>query len=421
MSAEKKIILLLEDDPKVSAQISEILSPYDVVVETKSHTFISKIKDLNPEILLIDFDHLEKDGLLVYREVRQLYPFNKTIMFSSSNSIPLAVAASKLGVVDFLRKPLETEVLLEAVKKAEISKELPSLNMDGFYDVEWLQGVSFELRKTLDQIRMFSASSKDLVICAPKGVDKKVIAEILHKNGKNNDKKFLEINLNSFGNEASEAHLFLTLKELMSSWDAEGYIDKKDLAGTIFITGVESVPESFKLSLVQFVKDKKSPVKVIFGTMDSLTITQLENFNIPSLSSRKEDILIIAIAYLKRFAPQIKYIAPNVLEFLMFYDFPGNYNELKDLIIAAASSYYGAEVLNFKSLPIDFAMVKSSLKNKLFSKEKYELKKVIWEFERAWLEIVINKVNGDIHAASKFLDIPKTVLTERIKTLELLQ
>lgn len=419
--ADKKKILLLEDDPKITSQISEILSDYDILCETKSARFIANILDSNPDLLLIDFDLHEKDGLLVYREIRQLFPHNKTVMFSSSNSIPLAVTATKLGVLEFLRKPFDQNALKDAVKKATSLKDLPLLDLSGFDDIEWLSGASDELRNTLDRLRLHANSNNDLVISSGIGVNKRISAEILHKNGSNSDKRFVEINLSSFDHSMSEAHLFLTLKELLSSWDFEGAVDKKDLPGTIYIPGVDSAAEPVRLSLTEFIKIKKSPVKIILGASDTSGLSQFEIFNIPDLSARKADIPIIALAYLKKYAPQVKYIAPQILEFFVYYDFPGNYLELKDLIIAFSAAYPQAEVLNFKSMPIDMKLFQNVLKNKLFSKEKYELKEVIWEFERAWIEIVFSKVNGDIHAASRFLDIPKTVLSERIKNLELLQ
>ena len=289
-----KKVLLLEDDPKITAQITEVLSGFEVVCETKSAQFISKILDLNPDVLLIDFDLHEKDGLLVYREVRQLFPHNKTIMFSSSNSIPLAVTATKLGAFDFLRKPFDEETLKESVKKATSLKELPLIDLSLFDDVEWLSGASFELRKTLDQFRIFANSTNDFVLSSARGVNKSIVAEILHKNGPKPDKRFVEINLLSFDREISESHLFLTLKGLLSSWENEGTIDKKDLPGTIYISGVESATESLKLSLIQFIRDKKSPVKIIIGANDNYNIAQFDNLKIPSLSARREDTPIIA-------------------------------------------------------------------------------------------------------------------------------
>lgn len=414
-------ILLLEDDAKIISQIAEILQDHEIVSESKSAPFIAKILDLNPDLLLIDFDLQEKDGLLVFREIRQLFPHNKTIMFSSSNSIPLAVAATKLGVLDFLRKPFEAQTLKDSVAKAVSIEDLPILDFSSFDDIEWLLGASEELKILLDQIRFFSRSNNDLVLSAPKGCNKKLIAEIIHANSANFDKRFVEINLSSFDREVSEAHLFLTLKELLSSWDGAAHLDKKDLPGTIYISGVDSAPDALRQTLVQFIKEKKSPVKTILGVFDPLMVRSLDVLHVPSLLSRREDVPIIALAYLKKYAPTVKFIAPQILEFFVYYDFPGNYLELKDLIIAFSSANHSAEVLDYKNLPIDLKLFESVLKNKLFSKEKYELKEVIWEYERAWIEIVFNKVNGDIHHAARFLDIPKTVLSERIKSLELPQ
>ncbi len=125
-------ILLLEDDQKTAQGIIEMLPDYEVLSTSKSDELLAMVERESPDLLLIDFDLKEKDGLLVYRDVRKKYPLLKTIMFSSSNSIPLAVQATKLGVSDFLRKPLEKTAFINSVKAALVKEEIESLNLSAF-------------------------------------------------------------------------------------------------------------------------------------------------------------------------------------------------------------------------------------------------------------------------------------------------
>lgn len=413
----KSKILLLSDDEKTTASIISMLSAYDVFQAENASDFLLKAIDLKADLILLDFDLAEKDGLLVYRDLRQRLPFNKTIMFSSSNSIPLAVQAAKLGIMDFLRKPLDPALLLESISKVIKAQDTPKLNINDVENSEWLFGMSSELNKMLEQAKIVSRKENDLIILGERGIDKKTVAKLIHDCGRDCDKRFVALNLMSFGQEVSEPHFFLTLKEILSSSDTGNLREKKELTGTVFLSGVDTISEAFRLSIFQFIKDKKSPVRIILGVYNPKHAYDFEVLELPTLRSRREDIPIILSLYVKRFAPQIKYISPEAIELFMYYDFPGNYVELQNLIETAAISYPGAEVLNFKSLPIDIKLIKNVETNKTFSKEAFDLNEIRSQYDMDLLSIVLEKTNYDTHLASRFLDMPRTNLVERIKNL----
>lgn len=406
-----KKVFLLEDDHKIVDQVKEMLSDYEIISEADNDKYLKKIAEVAPDLLLIDFDLRAKDGLLTYREITQKYPHNKAIMFSASNSIPLAVAATKLGAVDFLRKPLSIQVLRDSVGNALNVDETVVLDLNLFDDVEWLSGISLELKRLLEKIRVNAASFDDLVICGERGIPLIKIAEMLHKLGKNSDKRFVEMNLSSFLGTSSETHFFLTLKELLAA--------KSEMPGTIYLSNVENISDSFRQSLLKFVESKKSIARILIGTNDPDAIPDLKVLNIPTVAMRREDVLIIALSYLKRFAPLIKYVSPQAMEFFMYYDFPGNYIELKDILITAGASYPTSEVLNLKNLPVDMSLFENVLHNKIFAKEKYDLVYVREEFEKLLFTIVLEKVNFDINLTSRFLEMPKTQVNDRLTILGL--
>jgi len=416
---QKKRVLLLEDDPKTTQNIVETLFSHEVIAVDRSSDFFDKIKEIKPQALLIDFDLKEKDGLLVYREVRQKYPNNKTVMFSSSNSIPLAVAATKLGVLDFLRKPMEPNALRISVDKALQLEELPFIDVSKIKNGEWLIGSGDTVRKLLDRIRTLSAMENDLAIISEKGIDAMAIAELLHLNGRNKNKRFVEINLSSFEREVSETHFFLTIKELLSASNVEETKEKGEIPGTIFLHGMDLLPESFRLSILQFIREKKNPARVILNFSDPRFASSFDVLELPPLRKRKEDIVIITLEYIKNYCPEIKYISPEVLEFLMFYDFPGNYVELKDLIISSYIGYSSADILSLKNLEIDSEMFKKYFLNKMFMMDKYDLREIRPEFEKIWTNMVMEKLNRDVHLVARFFDVPKGVLIDRIKKLGL--
>ncbi|OGC07338.1 hypothetical protein A2526_05945 [candidate division WOR-1 bacterium RIFOXYD2_FULL_36_8] len=419
MSENKQKILLLEDDQELAEQITEILSSYDVTCSEAEEKFLQEASNPKYKLILMDFDLKERDGLMIFRELRKKLPLNKVIMFSSSNSIPLAVQATKLGVLDFLRKPFDSEILVNSVGKAIETHEVFDLDFSGLSDTEWLEGVSPVISELLEKIKKLAIDTNDLVIYGEKGISREVIAKILHRHGRNSDRRFSKIDIASFDKNLSEAHFFLTLKELLSFSEEEGIENKNNFPGTIFLSGVDSIPEAFCLSVAHFIKEKKSPVRIILSVCNKERFSGFETLELPPLRLRREDIPIIALSYLIKHAPRIKYISPQVISFLMYYDFPGNYDELRDLIQSASVCFPGAEVLNFKSLPLDVFSFNNVLRNKVFSLKKYNLSEIRSFFEKEFIDVIMWKVNHDPHKASRFLDVPHSVFSERIKTLGL--
>lgn len=406
--AQKQKILLLEDDPKTAEQIITALSEYQVAATDKAENLINDAADL----YLIDFDLREKDGLLAFRELKQKTPNCKAIMFSLSNSIPLAVTATKLGIQAFLRKPLEAPALREAVKKALKDSGAINLDLALVPATEWLNGPSSALKELLEGIKTFALNSKDFVVVSEKGICRKTVALLSHRHGPQGERRFVEISLSSFARESSEAHFFLTLQELMKAQD-------KEAPGTVFIDDIDVVPGSFRESFLAFINSKKTSVRIILGAENANAAPQAEVLLVPPLSARREDIPEILLAYLERYAPGIKYFSPQALEYLMYYAFPGNYSELENLVKAAAISSPGAEALNFKNLPVDLSRFKNTVRSRLFSKDRYDLNAVRAEFEKNWFAIVLEKTNNDCHAAARFLDIPRAAFMERLKGLGL--
>ncbi|MFH1826604.1 MAG: response regulator, partial [bacterium] len=111
----KKTILLVADDYKVESSIKDALQrEYKIERAETEKSAAAYLEKNTPDLIIIDFDLRTKDGLAVYKSINP--PVN-VVMISSSSSIPLAVSAAKLGVVDFLRKPLVAAELKKSISE----------------------------------------------------------------------------------------------------------------------------------------------------------------------------------------------------------------------------------------------------------------------------------------------------------------
>ncbi|KAF0134564.1 MAG: two-component system NtrC family response regulator [Candidatus Saganbacteria bacterium] len=405
-------VSIIEDDPKITAQLVEALKD-----KFKVETFEKKdefLKAADPSgIVIIDFDLKEIDGLRVFRLLKEQSPKIRAVMLSSSNSIPLAVTAAKHGVLEFFRKPLIIAEFKEALIKIANEEEiflLPDAEMEG---TEWMRGSSKKIIELKESIIGCIKSHKDLILFGERGIDKKTVVRIIHKAGVNSAKKLIEIDLASFSKESLEAHFWATLNEVLSSSEADSIQNFAEKTGTVYIEGIESIPKHFWLSVIDFLKNKKPSygggIKVIIGIVEQTEIpagTTFDLIKIPPLRERKEDIFEIAAAYLEG-KTDFTNISLETLKFISRYNFYGNYEELYNLI--SSTPLAGGKMLNInKSMFIDSILENCGQKSLLAARE---------QFEKEYIQTVLLKVNNEIHLAARFLNIPKTILEERVQKL----
>lgn len=76
------------------------------------------IKETDPDIILMDINIPEINGIEVLRKVKQADPNKKVILITAFNEFDFAHQAIKAKVDDFLLKPIRPEQLLEAIRQA---------------------------------------------------------------------------------------------------------------------------------------------------------------------------------------------------------------------------------------------------------------------------------------------------------------
>ncbi|MFA4966771.1 MAG: response regulator [Candidatus Margulisiibacteriota bacterium] len=404
-------VILIEDDPKVSAQVADILRDrYEVLAFDKTADFFAASSARPNTLLIIDFDLKGTDGILIFKELKEKNPHARAIMISSSNNIPLAVSAAKQGILEFLRKPIIAADFLSVVEKLAKEEDLPAFLCEGLAATEWLSGASAKLLGFKKDILKCGISTKDLALFAERGINKAVVAHLVHINGRNSKKKLVRIDLSSYVKESLEGHFWAALNELLSPQGGEGVQKEEEQPGVIFIENIESVSEHFRLSIIDYLNKKTArEIKVILGTSDIDQVRQLNNFEVltvPPLRERKEDLPAIMSEYLNDNS-----VSSEVLEFMSYYNFPGNYDELENLINSALPDGDTIHNLDFnKKVFTSYIESLANMENLASLRDK---------FEKKLINLAYKKTGENIHSTARFLNMPKTVLEERMKSLNL--
>ncbi|MFD2264516.1 response regulator transcription factor [Lacibacterium aquatile] len=121
-------IYLLDDDTPVREAIALLLRTYGMTVETfaSPETFLAHIDDSKPGCLIIDLRMPMISGLQVQERLSERGIDWPVIMITGHGDVNACRRAFKAGVMDFLTKPIDEQVLLDAIQAclAELSAVL---------------------------------------------------------------------------------------------------------------------------------------------------------------------------------------------------------------------------------------------------------------------------------------------------------
>lgn len=121
-------ILIIEDDQKLNHVMKEFLSDEGFKVEQAftGDEGINLSLTLDPDVILLDLMLPNISGMQVYQAIRHSYQ-GIAIMLTARDDDESEIEGLKLGVNDYLRKPVKPEILLLRIKKLLREREVNRL------------------------------------------------------------------------------------------------------------------------------------------------------------------------------------------------------------------------------------------------------------------------------------------------------
>lgn len=122
---DKKLIHLVDDDEAIRHSASFMLRHAGFVVKTYKDgvSFLEKVADADHGCILLDVRMPVIDGLAVQRILTERGVDMPVIVLTGHGDVNVAVAAMKAGAVDFVQKPYEKAVLINAIETAFVRLE----------------------------------------------------------------------------------------------------------------------------------------------------------------------------------------------------------------------------------------------------------------------------------------------------------
>ena len=108
-------VLVVDDDTAIQNLLSIILQRrgYRVLLAGTAVDGLALLVKHQPELVLMDYQLPDRDGLSVLLEIKSQYPFSYVVMVTGRGNEELAVELMKAGASEYLLKPFDTRVLLE--------------------------------------------------------------------------------------------------------------------------------------------------------------------------------------------------------------------------------------------------------------------------------------------------------------------
>ncbi len=133
-SPKKKLRVLIADDiqeTRRSVRLMLSMNPNVVVVAiaTNGQQAVELAKEHHPDIVIMDVNMPEVDGLAAFKEISQVYPETGCIIISVQRDTTILSTAMSLGAQEYLTKPFTIDELNEAVDRVavEVSKSQQKL------------------------------------------------------------------------------------------------------------------------------------------------------------------------------------------------------------------------------------------------------------------------------------------------------
>ncbi|QDV70700.1 Transcriptional regulatory protein ZraR [Rosistilla carotiformis] len=369
-------ILIADDEPLYLRTTGELLrkAGYTCVCVADAGAALHALHEAPFDLILSDLNMPGNLKLELLHEGRGNWPQIPMIVITGVPSVPSAIESVRLGIADYLLKPVKFEDLLGSVRRALVqSSSTTKVEVAPTDDSRTLNERYPEIIarcpqmiELLDIVDRVAAVDTNILITGESGTGKEVIARAIHQHSARRENRFQVIDCTAIPESLFESALFGHIKGSFTGAvkDQVGLLNQCD-RGTAFFDELGELPATSQAKLLRAIQEQtftpvgqSTPVQVdtrfICATNRNLELEVAAgrfrrdlfyrlgviHIELPPLRDRGDDVLLLA----ERFLPQLKPAGSSVSGFsdatlrcFQQYDWPGNIRELRNAIERATA------------------------------------------------------------------------------------
>ncbi len=376
MSQYRPSVLVIDDETGILETLSILLknSGFDVQTAQGGRAGLTKIESSTPDIVLCDIRMPQVTGIDILEAAREHDPEMPVVLMTAQASLQTAIQAVNQGAFHYIQKPFGNDELVAILRRAAEYRQLRSENKQLKREIRRReQSTSIkplgrarnfvDLMKLADQV---APTDSTVLILGHSGTGKEVIARYIHELSNRSDGPFFSINCGALPESLLESELFGHVKGSFTG----AVRDKQGMfmaarGGTFFLDEIAETKPSTQVKLLRVLQEREAlpvggtepvpvDVRIIAATnrdleeemkrgafrTDLYYRLNVITLHLPLLRDRKEDIPLLAQAFLERVAKEraqpTKRLTAEALDCLLAYDWPGNVRELENALEHAA-------------------------------------------------------------------------------------
>ena len=360
-------VLIVDDDTDLRSLLAEVLEDHYLVTQAENGAALQKaFSQEQPDVVLLDVKLGDADGLDLLPQIKKRWPETEVIVLSGHGTMTMAVEAGKRGARTFLTKPIEMQKLLADVNAAFELRQQSQENSTLRRALETMSGTvspvfgSASMQDVVRTVERIAPSDVTVLITGESGTGKEVISDLLHAMSRRSKGRIIKINCAALPRELIESELFGSVKGAFTGahTDRDGLFRQAE-DGTLFLDEISEMQIDTQAKLLRVLQDQevrpvggktsyKTNCRLIAATNrkpeDAIKDGKLRedlffrisaiSVHLPPLRERREDIMPLCNAFLKRFAAQanrpLTGFSPSAVERLTNFDWPGNVRQLQN-------------------------------------------------------------------------------------------
>jgi DNA-binding NtrC family response regulator len=373
-------ILMIDDDEDVLLAAKMLLKKqgHHVIIEKNPKKIPFLLNNDTYDVILLDMNFSKditsgKEGFYWLEQILAHDPSSVVIMITAFGDVEMAVRALKAGATDFILKPWQNEKLIATISTAirlkQSYKEVDKLKKAKEMLEEQISrpfaeiiGQSKAIQDVFQLIDKVAKTDANVLILGENGTGKELIARAIHQRSLRKDNSFVSVDMGAITETLFESELFGHKKGAFT--DArEDRPGRFELAndGTLFLDEIGNLSMALQSKLLSALQSRQVTrvganqalavdIRLICATnmplhkmvqegtfrQDLLYRINTVEVQVPPLADRVEDIPMLAQHYLNYYAKKyhklVNTIAPEALDKLKRYAWPGNIRELQHAI-----------------------------------------------------------------------------------------
>lgn len=341
---------------------------FDVYVAANIGEAMQLLKEESIDVMITDLRLGGEDGMDLIGQALKLPKAPICILMTAYGSVDIAVEAMKRGAYDYVSKPLNIDELELVIKRAVRSRAVESENValkkqvENRYGLENIVGDSAAMQPVFDTVRQVAPTRATVLVEGESGTGKELVAHALHNLSGRPKSKLVIVHCAALSEQLLESELFGHEKGAFTGASERriGRFEEAD-GGTLFLDEIGEIDLGTQVKLLRALGERtierlgsnkpvKVDVRVIAATNKDLAELVEEGkfrddlffrlnvvkLTMPPLRRRKEDIVLLANAFLKEFAEEngkpVRELTADAMQRLLDYDWPGNVRQLRTAI-----------------------------------------------------------------------------------------